>query len=443
MTLSHRSRGGWGCDVLIFLASLLMAVATGTFNIGTGAAGTTVDVTNADFGGGTPTVAIFMWSGRTATGQAEGHHKFGVGWAVSTTDQGCGATQAEHGSPTADADTALYDNACIALLTIAGAVDGKADFQSWLTNGVRLVIEDAFTASYLIHYLFLGGDHVGESVTVQMPTAVGDQDIVTPSGFPPDCIIAVAGNGSTAINSITTSANLSIGAATLAEGASIDNALLSSDSRNNADPTATDAYCRRGELTARVNISGTGEPVSCRASVTARLATGFRLNWAEHNTNGFRFFLRVLCLRGGRYAIGSALTNALSATTAFPPKALLVASHAKAESTVDTVQAHDERSLGFATADAQNYVSIIDKDNEATTDIGVAAGTDGMYASQSSAVTPAIEGRMSRASLDAAGFTWTQPVADPASAFFWYLAIGPAEVSLVVPPHPMAALLVR
>ena len=59
---------------------MALEVATGSFNIGTGGVGTTVSITSLSF---EPKVIIFGWSGRTAVGQAEGSHKFGMGYMIS------------------------------------------------------------------------------------------------------------------------------------------------------------------------------------------------------------------------------------------------------------------------------------------------------------------------------------------------------------------------
>jgi hypothetical protein len=173
------------------------------------------------------------------------------------------------------------------------------------------------------------------------------------------------------------------------------------------------------------------------------------LNWAEDSASAFP--IRALCIKGGQWAIGDATTRTdttqQAETTPFTPTAMIVCSHNKAQSTADTTQADDERSVGFVVSPTdRNYVSVMDKDNVADSDIGVADGTDAMYGNQSTAATIATEGLMDLVSLDATpAFTWVMDDADPVASFFWYVIAAEVAVpkSLVVPPNPMAALLVR
>ena len=138
----------------------------------------------------------------------------------------------------------------------------------------------------------------------------------------------------------------------------------------------------------------------------------------------------MLCLKGGQFKVGDILSQTTTDNTAetgvgFQPKALIFASHNKTESTADTPQDHDERTVGFATsATSRNCVGIMDKDNEGTMDVAHAIHTDQCYSNQSTAATIAVEGLMDLVSMDSDGFTFVMDDADPAQAFAWYLAVG-------------------
>lgn len=396
---------------------MALDVATGTVLTGTGAPGTTFSVTGLPFA---PKVVLFFWTGRTAVGQAEGDYKHGVGYMVGLADRGCTSTQSDHGVTPTATDNTLRDDAAICLLTTAGAVDGLADFQSFNADGFTCVIDDTFVASYLLHYLALGGTALTDvkSVSVVAPASPQTQDVVV--GFQPDCVLCF-GPGNPGLNAIGTDSQYSFG---VAAGTPPVNAVLAGGGDDAQAASVTSSYCRLGECLARlVN----GNALFDSAAVTAWLATGFRLNWT--NANGANTF-RVLCLKGGGYAVGDALTRTdttpIVEPTTVQPKALLVASHNKVQSTVNVVQTPDERSLGFVTGPtARNYASVIDKHAVNPTDSGQADGTDALYANQSTAATIALEGTMDLVQFDAqASFQTVMTLADPVASFWWYLAFG-------------------
>lgn len=404
-------------------ASASLDVATGTFSIGTGAVGTTTSVTSLAF---QPKVVIFSWVGLTASGQSEGDHKFGMGYMISASDRGGAASQSDHGVGTSASDNQVFNDAAIKLLTTSGAVDGAADYDAFLSNGFRVIIDDAFSSSWIINYLAIGGSDLTDvvSTTITPPTITGtDQDINVglnlDTGLDDKCVLFFGG-GAVTINVTDIYSTLGFGAAA---GSTPVNAIMAGNSDDGAGTSATIAYCRSGECIATVY----DDAVDVRALVTAWLSTGFRLNFPDVSSTPFPW--RALVLKGGRYEVGNALTstgtsNQTEATT-YVPKALIVASSNRAESTVGVVTARDERSVGFATsATERNYVSIIDKDAAGTMDIGRAQNTNAMYANQSTAGTIIIEGLMDLVSFDATpSFTYVMDDADPSAAYFWYLSM--------------------
>lgn len=416
--------------LLLSLLVVLMAldVAAGTFNIGTGGVGTTVSVTTLAF---QPKVVIFSWSGRTAVGQAEADAKPGMGFALSTTSRRASTAQSDHGVGTSAADNVLYDDACIALLTTAGAVDGKADFDAFLSNGFRVIIDDVFVASYLINYFAIGGADLTDTaiVTETAPGATGDQDITTigialNTGANDKCAIFLRAGG-LSVNTIDTDCMFGIG---VAAGDTPVNAVFSDYDADAAANAITNSYCRAGECLALTSETGGTDIATRRASVTAWLSNGLRLNWAEIGGGDFA----ILVLKGGQYFVGDILSQTGTSNTAetgvgFQPKALMLASHNKAQSTVDTPQAVNERTIGFAVSATERCsMGMLSKDSPTTTDIGTAQHSDNMYSNQSTATAIVIEGLMDLVSMDSDGFTFVMDDADPAQAFVWYLAMGDA-----------------
>jgi hypothetical protein len=208
----------------------------------------------------------------------------------------------------------------------------------------------------------------------------------------------------------------------VAAGASIVNAVWAACSDDLEDPTITMSYCLAGESLAEVYE----DTVVRRGSVTAWLSNGFRINWAETDTDQ-PYFLYI-ALKGGQYYVGNFLTatnttNFTETDVPFRPEAGLFVSHCKAQSTSDTTQPHDELSIGAAIGSTnQRCQAMIDEDAQTTTDVGTGKEDDAIYQNISTAM--AIEGVGGIVNTLANGWTMAMSDADPVAAFVWYLAMG-------------------
>jgi hypothetical protein len=175
----------------------------GSFNTGTGAAGTTINVSC----GFQPVAVLFWWSGRTQTTDTAGvaSHQRGVGFAVSNTDccavtaestTGLSSSQTDHRQDNANAIVVISNTATAAVAGTA-ALSAKAN---WPANGFQLTIGTAFTASLRVHFLALGGSDLTNAHTGNFsnPTAVNAAYDVTTVGFQPDCVFFLGMGSSTA-----------------------------------------------------------------------------------------------------------------------------------------------------------------------------------------------------------------------------------------------------
>ena len=167
------------------------------FNIGTGAAASTVVRTGYGFA---PKACIYFWSGRTESVNAVGglQLKQGIGLATSASDRRCVTAYSGHAVGTSRSQR-KHNNAQIieALLDPidappTGTIDGNADLQSFDGDGQTLVIDDAFTNSLRVHCLALGGSDLAQVTTFQFqaPLATGTQDVTL--GFQPDALLLVS-----------------------------------------------------------------------------------------------------------------------------------------------------------------------------------------------------------------------------------------------------------
>jgi hypothetical protein len=414
-------------------------VFVGSFDIGAGGPGTTKSVTGLPF---QPKVVIFQWSGLFVPGQAQVRHSQSLGYMVSASDRGGIATTSSHSAATASSAHIGYSNQAIIKVIVSGGlpvVQSSADFDAFLSDGFRLLINFAFSGGMLVNYIALGGVDLTNvaSTTVTAPaTAIPDGDTQDISvGFRPDCVISF-GPQDAAINTPLLGKKLQLG---VAAGNQVDgpiNAVLWGDSQNGVADTITGCYSRRGDCF--VDLSSADPTTNTRGQVVRFLDNGFRIRWNEHTAPGVSLNWRVLCLKGARFSVGFAETSTETGSkrfvedVPFEPKALILGSHGKPESVTvgptQPVDADDKETIGFASASAQNLVAILDRNNLATSQVGIDHRLDALYASQvgfPSPLDPIVEdGRASLFSFDDdPGFTLTQDDGDAVSSFFWYLAM--------------------
>jgi hypothetical protein len=103
-------------------------------------------------------------------------------------------------------------------------------------------------------------------------------------------------------------------------------------------------------------------------------------------------------------------------------------SHGQAESTSDTIQNEDRLSIGaFSSLTARGAQGILDENGVTDSEVTTAIEFDEVYVNVSTA--SAIDGLMDVKSIDADGFTMVMDDADPAAAFVWYAAFGPAAAA--------------
>lgn len=399
----------------------------GSFNIGTGAAGTTVAVSDVGF---TPEVIFFWWSGRTESTDASGAatHLRGFGWTTGTTaaNNRCIGTRSQNAVGSAIMDSCHREDACI-VEQGNGAIVGWADLQSFDAGGFTLEILDAFTTSLRVCYLAIAGDVtvVGTGrFTAQAGT--GSQSV---TGLPsqPDFVAFMSSVGAdppgTAVDS-----GYAIG---VASGPS-NEFVVAGGSNDGLSTMQAMSYGYGGESV--VNWDAGVTALQARAEFTQFNSDGFSVNWLEA-TAGLRIHYLALHF-GGKVKVGNLLTKTdttdiVVSSLGFPPKALLFLSHAKAQSTQDTPQDHDQWSMGAATSTTERVATgMYDKDAIGDSDVLTAIEHDEVYVSLSDT---AVVGLMDLKSLDADGFTCVMDDTDPSAAMVGYVAFGETVSSVVIP----------
>ncbi len=392
----------------------------GSFNIGTAAAGSTETVTGVGF---TPEAVIFWWNGTIATGgdirQADDGH--GVGFMVSSTSRGAIAGASEHAAASSNAAYGIVnDAAIISIATTSGTDIGAADFQEFNSDGFAVIIDTAFTQSYHVAYLALGGDITSADViNFGTPTSTGTQDI-TSLDFQPDFLMFLTADNAT----LARGANKKIGVGAASGTADADNAFMGGGSRDNRTTMDTGGYTLEGESVCVVSRNGL--PV-VRGTVRSLLTNGFQVHYAEVEASANQ--VMCLALAGGSYSVGTTATKTDTsdiATTGlgFTPTSALFFSSATTASNSDIRRdGADFWSVGgFSATDERVVMVSRDRDAGSESTVDLVLHTDAVYASIND--SNATDALMDVKSLDADGFTMVMDDADSAAMFVWYAAFG-------------------
>lgn len=394
---------------------------TGTFNVTTGIAGSTVAVTGVGF---TPELILVSLSGRLTAGANAGDHHLGFGAAASATSRWAIGTASQDAAATSDTSFCQRDDAVICTSTVAGTLDGLMDVQSMDADGFTLVIDDAFAADYIATYLALQGDIdvcLGRFTAAGVAPVTQTVDSVTIAclaSFTPTAVLFASTREATDPPTASAGAGrLMVGAMTgaTAEGVS---ALTSADGSATA---STAAYSFDAEAIAM----GTASAVTDRAEFSAFASGSFTINWLERATAA-RIF--VVAIKGVSATVGNLLTQTDTITTigesgfGFTPKAALVLSSGKAKSTQDTVDADAEMSIGFGATTGEVASAVWDENGPTTMQVARSTIATELY--QNFDATEAVVGAMGVQSWDSDGLTLIMSDADPTQAFAWYLALG-------------------
>jgi len=400
---------------------MALSAKVGHFNIGLGAAASTVAITGVGF---LPKAIVFWWSGRTESTDTAGNatHLRGVGWTTGPANNVSKCTRSVHGSASlAIADVSHRDDACI---TEAGdgALIGWADLQSFDADGFTLEILDAFVTDLRVSYLALGGDTLTNATTgvIAGPAATGNE-AYTGVGFQPDFLLLSGIKTTGAPPAFSADSDLTIG---MVSGPS-NQFCYTGGSNDAATTTQTAAYSNDLEMAG--HVAPAINAMSNRAEFVSFDADGVTLNWLEAGSLGRSHYYLALKL-GGNIQVGTVLTQTDTVTPiavsslGFTPRAVLFVSHTLAESTQDVVQDHDTWSMGAATGTAARVAQgIRDQDAAATTVITTAIETDAVYVKVDGS---GVVGLMDLTEMGADGFTCLMDDADPAQALVGYAVFG-------------------
>jgi hypothetical protein len=118
-------------------------------------------------GGLTPKAAIFILGSGITDGTAADEARFAIGFCTGATNEGYIGWQEQHNVGTSVTDTTQSNVLSIGILDPgAGTTAGDADFDSFITNGVRINWQDAPDAAYLMTVILFGGTDLSAHANV-------------------------------------------------------------------------------------------------------------------------------------------------------------------------------------------------------------------------------------------------------------------------------------
>lgn len=141
-----------------------------------------------------PKALRFYWQGLGSASDANSettHSRRGVGFATSTSDRRCVGSQDQDAAATMVCTTGYRTDAVALTLTSTPAADGLLDLDAILSDGFRLIVDDAAPVNITIFWEAWGGDDITNAATGEIaePAAAGNVDYVVTGSFQPDVVM--------------------------------------------------------------------------------------------------------------------------------------------------------------------------------------------------------------------------------------------------------------
>ena len=412
---------------------MALVAARGSISVlSTDTVGTTKTVSGLSF---QPKLIFFMVNGRTDATDAAGgaSHRRCFGAATGTADRRAVTNTALDAAAAADGGAYHTNTACIVQVSATGgAVDGLMDVNAINSDGFQLIVDDQFPNDVRIHWMAIG-DTAGDITNVvtfqfQAPGTTGaqSQDITSLAFQPTALLLFNIGSATAPPSGVSTNIQMAMGAAT----AAADDHVWHGCTDEASTTMDTQGYCRAGEIVVFNDGTG-GKTLNGRAEFTQFLSNGFRLNWLEHAT--INRYVFGVAIKGPQVAVFNSATRTdgndiVVSGLAFQPRACIILSAGRAQSTADTPTAGDRWSCGFGiSASDRGALAVYDRDAVADAQIVTAVEYDEVYVHFSDA--DAIDGLMDIKSVDSGGYTFVMDDADPSASFFFGIAFGDAPAA--------------
>jgi len=391
-----------------------------------------------------PKACLFIATGRNDAADAVGRGTTGAGSSVELSigagsgaaSRGCATSFYSDNAGSVTGGGRNDDAAIIQRIDATGALSGSLDFNSFITDGVRVTIDDDFSVGQKVMVIGIGGDDI-TNVAVKKymtGTSTGDAIDFTGLGFDPGDNSLFIFFGLPEVASAIPSANEDVIA--MSFGLATSNGDQYSMSINNDDDSAsadTDTYSRAGDCLNSTTPAGSAGS-AFRAIFIQSITDGFRLDIDTLTGSISRPFF-VMVIKGGSWKLFDLLTQTDTTTDivksgfGFQPVGAVFVSHCQAQSPSPALtQTGSGLSIGACTGTSDEIChSLLDENGTANMETSTAIRYSDVYARISAA--SAIDGAMRAQSFpDATGFTMRMSDADPAQAFVFGFALGNSPV---------------
>lgn len=193
------------------------------------------DITISGFG--TPSAAIFIYTNALTDDTVIDDAVLGVGFAGGGGENTC-CIRDEHNQGTTNTSRAHSASAVISLPAATGASeDIGASFVAWITDGVRINVDNAGAAILVTCIFFSGTENAYAGTKDDLGTGTGAIDITDP-GFEPDLVLMTTVGDAATPPSQASNAILSFGAG-LNDGSATQRNVMYSSVDNNTNTTLT------------------------------------------------------------------------------------------------------------------------------------------------------------------------------------------------------------
>lgn len=165
-------------------------------------------------GFGQPVAAMFIISRASVTDTVTAAASMAIGFTDGTRNVSTGVRAEDNVATTDTSKRYMTDKAIFLISPTDGTVEGEANFNAWVTDGVELNWTTAPGTGWLVTAILFGGTGITNAYTAHgvSSASIGGTVDVTAPGFQPDVVIVVSPVGSFTVDTETATASINVGA---------------------------------------------------------------------------------------------------------------------------------------------------------------------------------------------------------------------------------------
>lgn len=314
-----------------------------------------------------------------------------------------------------------------------------ADFASFDADGFTLSFTTVQATPRICTYMVFGGSDLTAAAiaAVTTPASTGNQ-ANTSLSFKPDCLIGITVGWSGTVNTQQANAEVRFG---LGYGVSSSARKASAWGGTSSTPNSRGNCAQRSSLILSAN--STALTIRQEADIVSLDATGFTLNWLTVSSGTLNW---VLCLKGGKYAVGTisqptSTGNQVSTGFGLKPTGIILQSFNQASTT--SVVANARNSLGFGVAaTSRNTFWSGNRDSVTTsiTNTNLDRSNILKMMTEATSAAPTTQAVADLVSLNNAGATLNWTTADSTVRELTYFAAGITSLTATSPTRMMMGM---